>query len=512
MAPTHGEPLIRLGDALASGDGLVSPNVGGGHQPSVEIPLSAFRRHVCILGKSGAGKSVTGMILARQLSQHCSVLVLDRTGEFASSLGRLPGTTVYTPGSNLTVSPFASDKPASSAGASDDVERAVSLMEHYLQVSIGTGLTPLQARVFREALGYCLESLTPKAGISQVIGTLRAMQMRLRGMKGWAESVEAVISRLHPFSVGRLAGVFDADSPSLDAKRLFEPGLHIIDLDPLDTDEAKNLLSQMVASQVSGHGRRMGITQELRFVLVVDEAHHISPNQRNYLSVLERYALELRKYGMGLVVIATRPTLISENILANCNTVVCHQLTGSKDIDLALNYMVNRLEEERFLSEFRLLDVGDGLVQLNDPERSANPIKFRVTVPGEVVLVPSSKEAARSEAGPGGGAPKERAPVLPPKDDAAWTVYSVLPPWAREAVKLASLTGNQISIELLQEIVSKSQAKEMTHGPHRLFTQNGPTFTLTHLGAQVAAIQRSSPKDTPLPGKKDEGVRDSLNS
>lgn len=496
--------MIRLGDALASGDGLVSPNVGGGRQPSVEIPLSAFRRHVCILGKSGAGKSVTGMILAKQLSQHCSVLVLDRTGEFASSLGHLPGTTVYEPGSNLSVSPFTGSEPAaSSSEASDDVERAVSLMEHYLQVSIGTGLTPLQARVFREALGYCRESLTPRAGISQVIGTLRAMQMRLRGMKGWAESVEAVISRLHPFSVGRLAGVFDADSPSLDAKRLFEPGLHIIDLDPLDTDEAKNLLSQMVASQVSGHGRRMGITQELRFVLIVDEAHHISPNQRNYLSVLERYALELRKYGMGLVVIATRPTLISENILANCNTVVCHQLTGSKDIDLALNYMVNRLEEERFLSEFRLLDVGDGLVQLNDPERSANPIKFRATVPGEVVLAPSPKEAAAPAATPDGSVPKQQTPVLPPKDDSAWTVYNALPPWAREATKLASLTGNQISIELLQEIVSKSQAKEMTHGPHRLFTQNGPTFTLTQLGGQVAAIQRSSPGDGRLVGRKE---------
>jgi hypothetical protein len=269
------------------------------------------------------------------------------------------------------------------------VERAVSLMEHYLQVSIGTGLTPLQARVFREALGYCLESLTPRAGISQVIGTLRVMQMRLRGMKGWAESVEAVISRLHPFSVGRLAGVFDADSPALETKRFLESGLHVIDLEPLDTDEAKNLLCQTVASQVSGYGRRMGISPGLRFVMVVDEAHHISPNKRNYLSVLERYALELRKYGMGLVVIATRPTLISENILANCNTVICHQLTGSQDIDLALNYMVNRLEEDRFLSEFRLLDVGDALVQLNDPERGANPVKFHADIMPEVVASPS---------------------------------------------------------------------------------------------------------------------------
>jgi DNA helicase HerA-like ATPase len=487
--PDPKEPWITLGTPLSSTEGLSSDLL----QPQVRVPLSAFQRHVCILGKSGAGKSVTGMILARQLSQYCSVLVMDRTGEFASSLGHLTGTTVYEPGSNLTVSPFAGDDPAASAhGSSDDVERAVSLMEHYLQVSIGTGLTPLQARVFREALGYRFESLTPRAGISQVIGTLRAMQMRLRGMKGWAESVEAVISRLHPFSVGRLAGVFDADSPALETKRFFEPGLHIIDLEPLDTDEAKNLLCQTVASQVSGHGRRMGITQELRFVLVVDEAHHISPNQRNYLSVLERYALELRKYGMGLVVIATRPTLISENILANCNTVICHQLTGSKDIDLALNYMVSRLEEDRFLAEFRLLDVGDALVQLNDAERGANPVKFHAAAPSDLVLNSASQASSTRPPSAQPAQPSERLEFqIPPKEDSAWDIYESLPPWAREAARLASLSDGVIPLKLLEgENPSNSKVKEMVHGPYRIFSMSGNSMVLTQLGYKIAAIGR----------------------
>jgi len=109
---------------------------------------------------------------------------------------------------------------------------------------------------------------------------------------------------------------------------------------------------------------------------------------RKNLSVFDRYALEMRKYGMGLAVIATRATLISENILANCNTVICHQLTGSKDIGLALNYMVNRLEEDRFLAEFRLLDVGDALVQLNDSARGANPFKFHADAPRDLILSP----------------------------------------------------------------------------------------------------------------------------
>jgi type IV secretory pathway VirB4 component len=61
---SHNEQSITLGTALASGEGLVSPKVGGDVLPSVAILLSSFRRHVCILGKSGAGKSVTEVIRA----------------------------------------------------------------------------------------------------------------------------------------------------------------------------------------------------------------------------------------------------------------------------------------------------------------------------------------------------------------------------------------------------------------------------------------------------------------
>ena len=279
----------------------------------------------------------------------------------------------------------------------------------------------------------------------------------------------------------------------METKHFFEPGLAIINLDPLDADEAKNLLSQTVASQVSSHGRRMGITQELRFVLVVDEAHHISPNLRNYLSVLERYALELRKYGMGLVVIATRPTLISENILANCNTVICHQLTGSKDIDLALNYMVNRLEEDRFLSEFRLLDVGEALAQLNDPARNSNPIKFRAIIPLEIVTASFPERGAESLPGRFQPPAKDADSPLPPKDDSAWGVYGKLPLWAREAAHLASLKNGAASARSLGlEGISRSDAKEMIHGPYRLFTGNGHIFTLTQLGRKIAAIHKSA--------------------
>jgi hypothetical protein len=49
-----------------------------------------------------------------------------------------------------------------------------------------------------------------------------------------------------------------------------------------------------------------------------------------------------------------------------------------------------------------------------------------------------------------------------------------------------------MSTKLLEEIVSKSHAKEMILGPHRLFTHNGTTLRLTELGGKVAAIHRAA--------------------
>ena len=55
----------------------------------------------------------------------------------------------------------------------------------------------------------------------------------------------------------------------------------------------------------------------ISLAFVIDEAHHVCPNKRDYVSIPERCAMELRKYGFSLMTIATRPCLVSPNIIAN---------------------------------------------------------------------------------------------------------------------------------------------------------------------------------------------------
>src|SRR5437667_12171166 len=128
--PETNLPFLRLGGVLSE------VGLQGREPPLLKIPTNTLRRHVCVLGRSGAGKSFTGMVLVNELlKQKVPVMVLDRTGEFADALRPLQGVTVYEPGGTLSVSPCSSGD----RNPSDGVEGALSLTEHYLHGSMRSG-------------------------------------------------------------------------------------------------------------------------------------------------------------------------------------------------------------------------------------------------------------------------------------------------------------------------------------------------------------------------------------
>src|SRR3989442_9854247 len=102
-APETNLPFLRLGGVLSE------VGMQGRGPPLLKIPKSTLRRHVCVLGRSGARKSFTGMVLVNELlKQKVPVMVLYRTGGFPHALRALQGVIIYEPGGKLAVSPFTS--------------------------------------------------------------------------------------------------------------------------------------------------------------------------------------------------------------------------------------------------------------------------------------------------------------------------------------------------------------------------------------------------------------------
>jgi DNA helicase HerA-like ATPase len=59
----------------------------------------------------------------------------------------------------------------------------------------------------------------------------------------------------------------------------------------------------------------------------------LAPSRKGHISIPELCAIELRKYGFSLAMCATRPSLLSPNVIVNCNTLISLTLNNEWDIE-----------------------------------------------------------------------------------------------------------------------------------------------------------------------------------
>ena len=329
---------------------------------------SWFARGAVIVGTPGVGKSHDIALIARNLGNTgVAVVILDRTGEHAKALSNLPYCTVYTPGENLPISLLEADH-----GWADDevVESAIDMLSHYVQVSFpeGRSLTASQEKI----LGNCVQKLleaTPKGKIPRITDLMKIVREyhEPQAYQGLIESRESVISRLRPLTVGASRMVFDSEE-SLSFETFFGPGIHVIELSALRFEQPKNLVSQIVIKRLYHMAKEKGVSDDLRQLLIVDEAHHIAPDRRDYTSFLDSIMIENRKYGQGILVATTSPAQLSMSLLRNASILVSHLLNDGEDINLMLRLMVNEDEWDLFRSYFMELNMGEAMVRVSTPE------------------------------------------------------------------------------------------------------------------------------------------------
>jgi DNA helicase HerA-like ATPase len=329
-------------------------------QGEATIPIDALTRHVCILGTTGSGKSTTAAVICLELGRlKIPTLVLDRTGEYKDLLSSIEPR-VLTPGKDLTMSLFDPRGDYNPRHA----EEWISLLDDFSHVSYGVGLSPLQARVLREAFDEYFHGTRRPLPVHELLARLRQAEEESSELRGWAESMEAIISRLWPMTYGAMGKTVNSAQRSFTVGELFEPRVTVVDLSSLPDDRAKNMLSQIILKEVYEETKKGGKSDDVRLVVVLDEAQHLAPSEKGYASMPERFAMELRKYGFSLVLCASRPSLVSQNVIANCNTLISHMLNNQADIESAAGFFVGSGVGE----QLRRLPVGVAMLQENHPE------------------------------------------------------------------------------------------------------------------------------------------------
>jgi DNA helicase HerA-like ATPase len=354
------EQGIALGRCIGEHDG----------GKSFIIEPSWLTRSAVIVGKSGTGKSHDIALISKNLgSRGHSVVILDWTGEHVEALAGLSYTHILRPGNDFRLSLLAKEEP--DLDNDEAVLAAIDTFSHYIRVSFQEErLTPSQRNILKDIL----ESLYGRQDGSGQAPTVLELLTKVKeyegsqkkASQGLYESCASLISRLAPLTVGRTGAVFGAQEGT-EPTDMLKPGVWVVDLSVLRYDEAKNIVSQLILKRLFHGVRRFGTTDQLRQLVIVDEAHNIAPDKPFYVSIPDKIAMENRKYGQGILVATTSPAQLSKNLLRNVSLRISHMLDDGDDIDLMLRFMVNKYEAERFISDFMLLEIGEAMVRVSTP-------------------------------------------------------------------------------------------------------------------------------------------------
>jgi len=365
MSDTTGD-FISIGSAHTRLDG---PAVG-----RATIPVEALSRHACVFGMTGTGKSNCEAAICYQLALNSiPALVLDRAGEYGELLAPLRPL-VLRPGENLKVAPFRLEERQGERMTVGDIEvevvKMLSTVEHFFRACFRSEVSPLQRRVLEECLMQHYRGSTSTITVSKLVARLEEAKERNARLDGWPESIEAVISRLHPLTVGEMGRTFDEPYGNFDLQALLESPQRptVVDLSTLTDDSSRTLLSQLILRCVNDSVRRMGKTPVVRVFVLIDEAQHVAPRgEDDYVSVPELIAMESRKYGLGLLMSATRPSLVSENVVSNSGTLISFMLNNLADIRRLTAYLEIDHTKDHFERAIRRLPTGFAYLQTNYP-------------------------------------------------------------------------------------------------------------------------------------------------
>ena len=100
------------------------------------------------------------------------------------------------------------------------------------------------------------------------------------------------------------------------------------------------------------------------FLLIVEEAHNYCPERGfgNAVSsqMLRTVASEGRKFGMGLCIVSQRPAKVDKNIISQCNTNIILKVTNPNDLKAIIN-SVEGLTNQTY-NEIQRLPIGTALI------------------------------------------------------------------------------------------------------------------------------------------------------
>jgi hypothetical protein len=374
-------------DELDSGEVTIGEVMSVENEISpLKLKLEDLMLHTVIFGETGFGKTRLIMKLLQEASKHkIAWTIIEMKGEY-KPLTKLIRRVVYLrPGSDIAPLKLSLFDPQG-----EDPEIHAKKIFTILKETFSTlftdqnrDLSAQMERVFYEALVSYLTTSSPNEADTQrrlesqlhTMTTASCSSSRSTSLRTWLgfnewlknyaerhglsampqinSTIQALLNRLNSFTRAPLSDVFNHQESNTNFNDLVKRRA-IIDLSEIKrngTSEDLRLISNIIAKYVATAAQQRGIQNQLKHLLIIDDALDVVPEiltkkTTAEIGITEQMVLLLRTTGQGVIIATQRPN-ISQNIVANSATKIF--LRTTVDSDKAAKWLNLNEEQTNYL-------------------------------------------------------------------------------------------------------------------------------------------------------------------
>lgn len=327
-----------------------------GHDLPVYLNIdSLVQKHICILAKTGGGKSYAcGVLIEELLKKKIPLVIIDTHGEYIS-LGKpnkdkkdTKNMEKFGVKPNDYSSQIVTYSPLAAGG-----EGAAHLTLNGMNLEGREILDLLQAKLSGPQIAVLYQTIKELKEFKKIYSIRDIIEAVERSKSNARWNVIASLESLDSIGVFAEKGTATND--------LVQKGkCSIINMRGVPPD-----IQDVVVARLTGelfNDRKAGKIPP--FLCVVEEAHNYCPEHGVGHAVssqmLRTVASEGRKFGMGLCVVSQRPAKIDKNIISQCNTNIILKVTNPNDLK-AIIQSVEGLTSQTY-DEIQRLPIGVALI------------------------------------------------------------------------------------------------------------------------------------------------------
>jgi uncharacterized protein len=306
-------------------------------------------KHVCVLAKSGSGKSYcVGVLLEEIMEKNIPLLIVDPHGEYSSMKKPNDNENDLKKLTSYNLKPKAFNKKIIEYGnlEIDNTLKPIKLNDN-LNAQEVIDLLPTKLSNNQMGLLYSTIKSMENFTFDSLIQNLEMTENNLK----W--NLISTIEYLQSFKI------FSSDPTSYN--ELIQPGkCSILNMKGIEPEVQQIIVYKLLKDLFSE--RKKGTIPP--FFLVIEEAHNYVPEKgfsdAKCSKIIKTIASEGRKFGLGLCVVSQRPAIVQKTVLSQCTTQILLKITNPNDLKAVISSVEGITTESE--QEIKNLPIGSALI------------------------------------------------------------------------------------------------------------------------------------------------------